>query len=571
MRTRLTALAGALAALALVAATPGISPRASAAPAPADLASVADLTGQRVLAAVADLDAPPRATGWLAGEAVGLTGTVGVYDVATGETVPSALPVQVRVDGDADRAVDVVARPDGVFTAQVPGALTKGLAPGVHALTVHAAPAAGLDRAEATAATFAVVATVDGEAVLRHQFVSSTGWVKPGQDFPLTSHVLNTGPEPLTDVTVTVAAPGSVTFTGAEALGGVGTVDVTPTTVTWTIPSVPAASEDAPGEVTLVTDARAADLSTDPRLVWKDLSSTATMTVAGEQVAETSHGPKVIPPSGGFETARYGDKPFPMVPVEYVDRAPQHGHDPAELDTIVNSPDFEGSTFNLYQEMSFGQLVPEGRGALGRHRLGDLLRRDGRGGHAVHRARARRWHVPRRHGRLHPRRHRLAGVRHPDHGRLVPASGHHRVLRRGLPGLHAGHGRGDRLGLRADRQGRVRRRVRRRPGDRLQPVRLRPRRRRRLLHADLRRLRRQRRLPGARTRDAGHQRAVPLHRRPVRQHLAALVVAGDAVPRRGDRPARLHLLRPAAIAHRGPAVLRGRDLHDLRRLRRERR
>ncbi len=360
MRTRLTALAGALAALALVAATPGISPRASAAPAPADLASVADLTGQRVLAAVADLDAPPRATGWLAGEAVGLTGTVGVYDVATGETVPSALPVQVRVDGDADRAVDVVARPDGVFTAQVPGALTKGLAPGVHALTVHAAPAAGLDRAEATAATFAVVATVDGEAVLRHQFVSSTGWVKPGQDFPLTSHVLNTAPEPLTDVTVTVAAPGSVTFTGAEALGGVGTVDVTPTTVTWTIPSVPAASEDAPGEVTLVTDARAADLSTDPRLVWKDLSSTATMTVAGEQVAETSHGPKVIPPSGGFETARYGDKPFPMVPVQYVDRAPQDGHDPAELDTIVNSPDFEGSTFNLYQEMSFGQLYPKG-------------------------------------------------------------------------------------------------------------------------------------------------------------------------------------------------------------------
>ena len=135
---------------------------------------------------------------------------------------------------------------------------------------------------------------------------------------------------------------------------------MTPTTVTWTIPTVPAASEDAPGEVTLVTDARAADLSSDPRLVWKDLSSTATMTVAGEQVAETSHGPKVIPPSGSFETARYGDKPFPMVPVQYVDRAPQDGHDPAELDTIVNSPDFEGSTFNLYQEMSFGQLYPKG-------------------------------------------------------------------------------------------------------------------------------------------------------------------------------------------------------------------
>ena len=35
----------------------------------------------------------------------------------------------------------------------------------------------------------------------------------------------------------------------------------------------------------------------------------------------TSHGPKVIPPAERFETARYGDRPFPVVPVQYTDRA----------------------------------------------------------------------------------------------------------------------------------------------------------------------------------------------------------------------------------------------------------
>ena len=362
VRTRPHVLATALTALAalvLVAAAP-------AAPARPDDATTAavetldTLAGERVLAAVADLAAAPRSNGWLAGEALEVTGTVGVYEVATGRTVGAPLPVQVRIDHDPARAVDVVAGPDGVFTAELPGALTDGLAPGVHAVTVHATEAADLDRAEAVAATFAIAATADGEVVLRHQFVSATGWVKPGEAFPLTSRVQNTGADALTDVTVTVAAPASVTFTGATPLDEAGQAEVTPTSVTWTIPSVPPADGEVPGEVVLVTDARAADLAADPRLVWKDLSSTATLDLDGEQVAETSHGPKVIPPSGGFETARYGDKPFPMVPVQYVDRSPQPDHDPAQLDRIVNSPDFEGSTFNLYQEMSYGQLFPRG-------------------------------------------------------------------------------------------------------------------------------------------------------------------------------------------------------------------
>ena len=41
----------------------------------------------------------------------------------------------------------------------------------------------------------------------------------------------------------------------------------------------------------------------------------------GGAVESRSHGPKVIPPQGGYETSRYGDRPFPVVPVDYSDRS----------------------------------------------------------------------------------------------------------------------------------------------------------------------------------------------------------------------------------------------------------
>ena len=71
-----------------------------------------------------------------------------------------------------------------------------------------------------------------------------------------------------------------------------------------------------------------------------------------------SHGPKVIPPTGGYETARYGDRPFPVVPVDYANI--KHTASAADLDAAINDPANPGSTFNLYQEMSFGQLFPKG-------------------------------------------------------------------------------------------------------------------------------------------------------------------------------------------------------------------
>jgi M6 family metalloprotease-like protein len=68
----------------------------------------------------------------------------------------------------------------------------------------------------------------------------------------------------------------------------------------------------------------------------------------------------VIPPGGGYETARYGDRPFPVVPVDFSDRAHGPSSSADKLATKINDPDTPGSTFNLYQEMSYGQLFPHG-------------------------------------------------------------------------------------------------------------------------------------------------------------------------------------------------------------------
>src|SRR6185436_1341710 len=100
----------------------------------------------------------------------------------------------------------------------------------------------------------------------------------------------------------------------------------------------------------------------DPQIVWKNLSSTATLSYTGGPggLTSTSHGPKVIPPRAIYDTARYGDRPFPVVPVDYSDRQHAASHTGRALETKIDAPSFNGSTFNLYQEMSLGQLYPHG-------------------------------------------------------------------------------------------------------------------------------------------------------------------------------------------------------------------
>jgi immune inhibitor A len=214
--------------------------------------------------------------------------------------------------------------------------------------------------------------------VLDNSFVSAVGWVKPGATYPSRVFVRNYGATGIAGASVSVAAADGMRFTKATPLAGSGTATVSATAVTWTIGSIPAATASGPTVRTLVIESKAKGTREDARIVWKDLSTVATLTYTGG-VASTSRskGPKVIPEASHFDSARYGYRPFPVVPVDYQDRKHAAAHTGEQLANTINSPSIPGSTFNLYQEMSYGQLFPEGTvpsGNVAQAGWGDLSR-----------------------------------------------------------------------------------------------------------------------------------------------------------------------------------------------------
>lgn len=255
---------------------------------------------------------------------------------------------------------DVTAAGDGTFATMVPGTITRGL-PGRGApltLAVRALDASYADYAAPDAGAGAV--TVEAAATglqIEDSFVSSVGWVKPGDTYPSRIIVTNPTALPIAGAVVSVTAPAGSTLTNAS---GPGTHPVTAGSITWTVPPVPAQTGTTPGSVTLVLESRAATTTENARIVWRDLSTTAKLSSATTNATVVSHGPKVIPPSESFDTARYGDRPFPVIPVQYSDRSYQTEHSGDDLAKVINDPATPGSTFNLYQEMSIGQLFPHG-------------------------------------------------------------------------------------------------------------------------------------------------------------------------------------------------------------------
>jgi M6 family metalloprotease-like protein len=189
-------------------------------------------------------------------------------------------------------------------------------------------------RALVAVIAFLLAASPAAAATIENDFVSSRGWVKPGETYPFTVKV--TGP--VTNATVTLAPPDGTTISGSA---------------TWDVGTLAAGAT-----ARKVFEARADTLAADPEIVWKNLSSLATLTYDGGSASARSHGPKVIPPDGGYDTARYGDRPFPVVPVDYADRTMSDTAAATKLESKINDPSNPGSTFNLYQEMSYGQLFP---------------------------------------------------------------------------------------------------------------------------------------------------------------------------------------------------------------------
>src|ERR671922_532698 len=323
------------------------------------------------------------------GDAVTTNGTVSEVDSLTC-CVDQREPVSANVSATLQAPdgttlagpVTTTANAEGEFSVTFPGSATAGLHAGpdtefelelaVRATATYDDPtpfvsgdtrdAPLLDRTSGqwagAGAGPVVLRTPPDGLTIENSFVSSTGWVKPGDPYPFRVNVENHTANAATNAHVTIPAPDGVTFEAVMPLNAAGRATTGGgSTVDWTIPSIGAGST-AP----LVVEARADSTGQDPKIVWKDLSSTASLTYDGHPNALTaeSHGPKVIPPTGGFDTARYGDKPFPIVPVDYTDRKHETRHNGDALARKVNSPNVPGSTFNLYQEMSYGQLYPFG-------------------------------------------------------------------------------------------------------------------------------------------------------------------------------------------------------------------
>ncbi|WP_139979659.1 PKD domain-containing protein [Nocardioides litoris] len=316
-----------------------------------------------------DFDPLDRTT--KAGQPFVASGTVRAADAAAGDRGVASRFRLALVDATGAELAgqDVTTDDTGSFRTAVPAAATRGAdAAAVTTLALRAldvrALTGGPTTTDAGAGAVPLAAAATGLA-LQNSFVSSVGWVKPGEEYPSTITVTNTGTTPVAAVTVAVAAPpkGS-TIEKATPSAGTAAVASGGQAVTWELPAVPAANAatGAPGQATLVLESRAATTTQDDEVVWRDLSTTATLSAAGQDVpAAVAHGPKVIPPSSVYDTARYGDRPFPIVPVQYTDRAYQANHTGEALAAKINSrEEGAGSTYNLFQEMSLGQLYPEG-------------------------------------------------------------------------------------------------------------------------------------------------------------------------------------------------------------------
>ncbi|HEX8001182.1 MAG TPA: PKD domain-containing protein [Mycobacteriales bacterium] len=269
-------------------------------------------------------------------------------------------------DPDGTRLAALPGRtaPDGSFQVAVPGSVTRDVRPSrdanwttTLAVRVTDVRAGGTTEPLAGVAPFAVAAVPTGLELV-NDFTSSKGWVKPGDAYPFRVLLRNYTSAAIDGGTVTLSEVDGMRFTQVSPT--VGSASMSNGTITWTVGNVAAKPADTtlPTVATLVVQARADSLGEDPEVVWKNLSTTASQTYGGGTQASTSHGPKVIPPDDLYNSARYGDRPFPVVPVDYVERKHKGEHSGDALARKINDPAVKGSTFNLFQENSYGQLYP---------------------------------------------------------------------------------------------------------------------------------------------------------------------------------------------------------------------
>lgn len=198
---------------------------------------------------------------------------------------------------------------------------------------------------------------VVGDVTVDAKVYASNGWVAPGGSFPLIVFY-NTGTVGAAGLQVKVElnpAAAFVTSTPAPA-GGTGTA------ADPLVYNVGVVTPNTKGKI--VIEARSKSLTEDPEVYWKDLNSLVTVSATGATTGSArTLGPKVTT----LHSARYGERPFPVIMVQYQDIRRCTGvgtpyaectgdHTAEKLDEVVNSRTTGASIWQLFTNLSLGQI-----------------------------------------------------------------------------------------------------------------------------------------------------------------------------------------------------------------------
>jgi M6 family metalloprotease-like protein len=205
----------------------------------------------------------------------------------------------------------------------------------------------------ALAAALSSSSSVAVASSVKARFVTSRGWVAPDEGYTFTVKYVATDAN---SATLTVRLPAPASF----------------------VSSTPSPTSSAGGVLTysglahtagqIVINAKAKTLAQDPEIIWKNLSATAELLADGTTLTSMTNGPRVTQ----LESAKFGDRPFPVVNVQYADIGHCVGagtpvpecvrdHPVSELDAVMNSRDpTRTSVWQHYNDMSLGQLNPQG-------------------------------------------------------------------------------------------------------------------------------------------------------------------------------------------------------------------
>ena len=331
--------------------------------------------------------AEPREDSFEQGQAVGVTGTV--RDDAGQPAADVVTAALIAADGQVLAGpIDVAVSPDGTYEVTFDPAATSGLQIDqasdfrqVVAVVIEGVPAdapAGTPPTRLAIQPVLVTEAPDG-LVVTNSFVSSVGWVKPGASYSATVTVANYSTEEQPDASVLIPPTDGMTFTDATTLDG-GSASIISGTVSWSTGPIEGATVDGaeltPATRRLVVTAVADTHEQDPQIVWKNLSTTATLTNSDGAFSEsTSHGPKVVPQSDAFNSARYGDRPFPVVPVEFYDFRHQPANSGEDLATRHQRSGVRGLDVQPVPGDELRPAVPQRHGPVVSDRHGRVPRR----------------------------------------------------------------------------------------------------------------------------------------------------------------------------------------------------